>query len=209
MVCAGSTVGARFGRPRADRHGPMTRCRPLRAALALAAVTALGAGCSSSAAKPTAAPTTVATTTSATTVAQVDAAVIGQWSAAEKASVAAAKNPTDKTQQLVLVDYFVDPELSSLRTQYAAMARDGLNAVGDIDHGAPRVKSVSAAQAVVTSCTTNRLAEVFRATGKPLEGAVGSTAPVLNGVTSTLVLQPSGVWKISTSTVKDGSCEGL
>ena len=71
------------------------------------------------------------------------------------------------------------------------------------------MKSVTADEAAVVSCVTNRLALVNKATGKPFPGKPGDPKPVRNGMTSTMILQPSGVWKVSTSTVKDGSCDGL
>ncbi len=82
------------------------------------------AGCTSSTTKRTAPlPTVTATTstTSPTSTAQLQSAILVQWLAAEKASVAAAKNLAGPEQDL-LVDYSVDPALSFLRTQYAAYA---------------------------------------------------------------------------------------
>ena len=68
---------------------------------------------------------------------------------------------------------------------------------------------MTGANAIVRSCETNRLALVNKATGKGLPGSVGSTDPVLNGVRSTMVLTPSGVWKESMLTLKDRSCDGI
>ena len=179
---------------------------------ALAALTAIAvlSACSSSKTKPIGAgPNSTAATTSTTTVAQVQAAIISQWRAAEEASVAAAKDPGNPSRIVLLVDYFVDPALAFLRTQYAANARDGLITMGDADNGTPAVKSMTASTAVVVSCVTNRLVLVYKATGKPFPGKAGDPTPVPNGITSTMVLTPSGVWKLSTSDVKDGTCAGL
>jgi hypothetical protein len=123
--------------------------------------------------------------------------------------VAAAKDPGNQALVTLLADYFVDPALSFQRTEDAAYARDGLTNIGDIDFGSPRVESMTQLQAVVVSCETNRLALIHKATGQPVSGPTGNTTPVANGVKATMVLTPSGIWKLSTSTVKDGSCAGL
>jgi hypothetical protein len=189
----------------------------LRGAAVGVLVAMVAVGCSASNVKPVGSPrsavtgvssTTTVPTTSTTSVAQVESAILTQWRAAEEASVAAAKDPGGTAKDL-LVDYFVDPALSFLQTQYAAYARDGLTNVGDIDNGQPRVKSLTASEAVVVSCETNRLALTVVATGKPFPGKAGDPTPTLNGVTATMVLTPSGVWKLSTSKVDDGSCAGL
>ena len=153
-------------------------------------------------------PTVAPTNTTGTTAADPQAVVLARWLAAEKAIVAATYDPAGPAQG-ALIDYFVDPELSMLRTYYAAMARDGLTATGDIDHGHPQVKSMTATEAVVVSCKTNRLVLISKATGKPVPGKAGDPTPVLNGVTSTMVLTPGGAWKESTTQVKDGTCDGL
>jgi hypothetical protein len=158
------------------------------------------------------APTTTSThpvAPSTTTVAQVQAAIISQWRSAEEASVAAAKDPGNPGRIVLLDDYFVDPALSFQRINDAAYARDGLTNVGDIDNGAPRVESMTATQAVVVSCTTNRLALVYKTTGKPFPGSAGDPTPTHNGIRSTMVLTPSGVWKLSSTVLKEGSCDGF
>jgi hypothetical protein len=136
------------------------------------------------------------------------ATIISRWLAAERAITESSKDPGGP-QHALLVDYLVDPQLSYLRNQLAADARDGLVDIGEFDPGQPRVETASASQAVVVSCATNRLQLIFKATGKPLPGKAGDPTPALNGIRSTMVLTPSGVWKMSQSTVEDGSCAGL
>jgi hypothetical protein len=164
--------------------------------------------CSSTHPRSTASPSTIATTTT-TTQAQLEAVILGQWRAAQQASLAAAKDPGSQGLTTVLADYFVDPALTSLRSTYSAYVRDGLTSIGDIDPGSPSIIRISGTMAEVQSCATNRLALVYAATGTPLPGPVGSTNPVLNGVRTTMLRTPSNVWKISANTVKDGSCNGI
>jgi hypothetical protein len=169
------------------------------------------AACSSNGGKHLVSPpasTLPVSSTGITTEAQLEATILSDWMAAERASTAAAKDPTG-SEVLLLVDHFVDPALSFLRTQYAANARDGLIAVGDIDPGQPRVANVSSTQAVVTSCATNSLQLVYRASGKPFPGKAGDPTPTPNGIRATMTLAPSGVWKVMQSSVEDGSCTGL
>jgi hypothetical protein len=177
-------------------------CSPLLATgLTMVVLISCSSASSKSAAKPRG-------TTSTSSRAQLEATILSQWQAAERASVAAAKDPAGQEVQL-LVDYFVDPALSFLRTQYAAYARDGLTNVGDIEPGQPHLVSATATQAIVATCATNRLQLIFKATGKPFPGKAGDATPTPNGIVATLVLAPSGVWKVSQSTVQDGSCTGV
>jgi hypothetical protein len=222
-----SQARPRVGKRRSRGAEPRQACSPDLAAVRLpnglrgpsrrlpvvAVVTgllALGlAACSSSGAKPVASRSTLPpATTSTTSRAQLEQTVVSQWTAAERASVAAAKDPGGPEVEL-LVDYFVDPALSVLRAQYAAYARDGLTNTGDIDLGQPRVDSLTAAQAVVVTCATNHLQLLHKATGQPVAGKAGDPTPTPNGIRSTMVLTPSGVWKGSSSIVEDGSCTGV
>jgi hypothetical protein len=141
-------------------------------------------------------------------VTQVEATIISRWQAAEQASTAAAKDPTNQTLILILDDYFADPELSFLRTQYTANASDGLKTVGTVDRGDPRVQNLIATQAVIVSCETDASALVYAATGKPLPGPTGDTTPTPAGVRATMTLQPSGLWMVSNTTGTEGSCAG-
>jgi hypothetical protein len=182
-----------------------------RLGLGLTAVAlVLLSACSSSKARPLGSgPTSTVPTTSTTTVAEIQATILSQWSAAEDASVAAARDPGNQTLIALLDNYFLDPALSFQRNEDAAYARDGLTNVGDIDNGTPRIESMTASQAVVVSCTINRLALVNKATGKGVPGVAGNPAPMQNGVRSTMVLTPSGVWKLSSSALQEGSCVGF
>lgn len=148
----------------------------------------------------------VPSTTSTTTVAQ---AILSQWRAAQDASLVAAKEPTNQGRITLLVDYFVDPELSFLRSQYAARARDGLKTVGSEDLGNPRVEALTTTQAVVVTCGTDSLAVVNAATGKPMPGPAGDPTPTPAGIRATLLLQPSGVWKVANTGGTEGSCAGF
>jgi hypothetical protein len=179
-------------------------------ALTVGALLVAVSACSSGKPKPVGSvPTSTVATTSSTTVAQVQASILSQWRSAEEASVAAAKDPGNQALVTLLADYFVDPALSFQRTEDAAYARDGLTNVGDIDNGTPRVESLTGSQAVVVSCTVNRLALVNKATGKGVPGVAGNPAPMQNGVRSTMVLTPSGLWKLSSSALQEGSCVGF
>ena len=200
----GRLIDTRLFRP---RRRSMGRWGVASVVIAVAGLSA----CSSSGSRPSGVGpvTTAAATTSTTTEAQLDASIVSQWLAAERASVAAAKDPGNQALVTILVDYFVDPALSFQRNEDAAYARDGLTNVGDIDNGSPRVLSLTASQAVVSSCTTNRLALIYKATGKPVPGTAGDPAPTQNGVRSTMVLTPSGIWKLSSSVLQEGSCAGF
>jgi hypothetical protein len=178
-------------------------------ALVVGALAIALSACSTSNPKAIGPPPTVATTTSTTTVAERDAAILARWTEAYRASIAASKDPTSPGLIAVLSDYFSDSALDTLLSSYAAYARDGLTSVGDIDLGKPSVVSVDGSTAIVVSCEVNRLGVIYVKTGMPLPGAVGSTAPVLNGVRSTLTIAPSGLWKVSSATWKDGSCDGI
>jgi hypothetical protein len=174
--------------------------------LAVASVIA----CSSGAAKslPPTSGASAPSVSSTTSRSQLEATILSRWIAAERASVAAAKDPSGP-EVLLLENYYADPALSFLRGQYDANARDGLVAVGDIDPGQPRLVNMGPAQAVIFSCATNRLQLIFKATGKPVAGKSGDATPTPNGIRATMDLAPSGVWKVTQSTVKDGSCDAL
>ena len=180
------------------------------------AVVLTATACSAGQARPlssghtssTASTASTSAATTITTLAQVQAVIISQWVAAERNYVAVSKDPAGP-DQAKLVDYFIDPELSFLRTQFAARARDGLVDVGDLDLGQPRVVSMTASQAVVTSCETNRLQLIQKATGKPFPGKAGDPTPTPNGIRATMILEPSGVWKLSTVDLQDGSCAAV
>jgi hypothetical protein len=107
-----------------------------------------------------------------------------------------------------LTDYFVDPELAYLTKQYVARALDGIVDIGTLDLGKPRVESMTGTKAVVVTCGVDGLMVIFKATGKPLAGLAGM-GPMPTGIRATLVLTPSGVWKISDSSGKEGSCAGF
>jgi hypothetical protein len=177
-------------------------------------VSLLVAACTSSSAK-TAGPHKTATTSSSTTVAsastttvaELQTAIVGQWRLAQETLAALQRDPTAGGQNLLLADYVTEPLLSYSRRQFAARARDGLADIGSIDFGAPRVTSVTGSQAIVVSCINDGLALIVKATGKPFPGT--NPNPQLEGTTSTMVQSPSGVWKLSDSLKKVGSCEGL
>jgi hypothetical protein len=171
----------------------------------------ISAACGSSKAQSIA-PTTTSTHSvapSTTTAAQVQAMIISQWRAAQQASLAAAKDPASSGQILLLDNYFADPELAFLRKQYAANARDGLKTVGTLDLGTPRVESLGPSQAYVVSCETDSLAMINGVTGKPVAGSAGDPTPTPAGVRATLLLTPSGVWKVSNTGGNEGSCAGF
>jgi hypothetical protein len=123
--------------------------------------------------------------------------------------MAAAKDPANPGQILLLDNYFADPELAFLRKQYAANARDGLKTVGTLDLGNPRVESLGPSQAHVVSCETDSLAMINAGTGKPVAGSAGDPTPTPAGVRATLLLTPTGVWKVSNTGGNEGSCAGF
>jgi hypothetical protein len=174
--------------------------------LALASVI----GCSSGAAKslPPASATGAQSTSPTTSLAELRAAILARWTAAERASVAAAEDPSGPAA-LLLVDYFVDPALSTLKQQYAGLERNGMTTVGSLDLGQPRVVSVNATQAVVVTCATNSLHVIVKETGKPIPGRAGDATPTPNGIRATMVLTPSRVWKLARGDGQDGSCAGF
>jgi hypothetical protein len=110
---------------------------------------------------------------------------------------------------LLLVDYFVDPALSTLKQQYAGLERNGLTTIGSLDLGQPRLLSVSDTQAVVLTCATNSLHVIVKATGKPIPGRAGDPTPTPNGIRATMLLTPSRVWKLARGDGQDGSCAGF
>lgn len=182
------------------------RWPPRRCAGVLVLVVVMG--CSGAGVKRVVSPK-ASPTTSTTTVAETEAVIVAQWRAAENASVAAAKDPSNPALLTLLADYMVDPALSFQRNEDTSYARDGLTNVGEIDNGTPRVVSMSVSTAVVSSCTTNRLALIYTATGKPFPGSAGNPAPIQNGVRSTMIVSPSGTWKLSSSVFQQGSCVGF
>ena len=122
--------------------------------------------------------------------------------------MAAAKDPSGPAT-LLLVDYFVDPALSTLKQQYAGLVRDGFTTIGSLDLGQPRLLSVCDSQAVVVTCATNSLHLIMKATGKPVPGRAGDPTPTPNGIRATMVLMPSGVWKLARGDGEDGLCTGF
>ena len=179
---------------------------PVGVVSALVVVVLSAGGCSSGGGKPVVAPSTVATTSTTTSVSELDALLVSRWTAAYQASLAAAKNPKSAGLIALLSDYFSGDALNSLLSTYGGYARDGLTSVGGIDFGQPSVLSVAGSTAVLRSCTVNRLALVYSATGTPVPGSSGSEAPVSVGLQSTMTLSPSGLWKVSAAESKEGSC---
>lgn len=178
-------------------------------ALAVLVMALVAASCSSgSTPKPVAVPTTIAATTSTTSLAEAQAVILTAWRTALDANEAAAKDPTGGAV-LLLSDYFVDPELSFLRTQYAVRDQEGFVDIGTLDLGQPRVESMTSTQAVVVSCETNALQMISAATRKPVSGLAGSATPTSFGVKTTLTVAPDGTWKVSDSVGAEGSCAGL
>jgi len=153
--------------------------------------------------------TTIAPTTSTTTVQQVDEIIVARWAAAYNASLAAAKDPGSSALIASLSDYFTGSALTELLQTYSAYVRAGLTSVGTIDLGSPHVVGTPSQTAIVHSCATNKLALVYAATGKPVPGSAGSSTPEPNGVISTMQMSPSGLWMVSSTTFKDGTCAGV
>jgi hypothetical protein len=178
--------------------------------LAIGVATAAAvAACSSGGAKPAGTGrTALQSTTTATSRDQTAAAILSQWLAAEKVITASSKDPGGQ-EELLLTDFLVDPQLSFLRTQLDANARDGLVDIGDFDPGKPKLENLNGSEALVISCATNRLQLVHSKTGQPVPGKAGDATPTLNGIRSTMMLTPGGIWKLSKSDVEDGSCAGL
>jgi hypothetical protein len=162
--------------------------------------------CSSKPPKQATPPSIVATTTT-TTQAQLEAVILSQWRLAQQTLTALQKDPTSQPTYLLMADYITEPLLSFSRTQFTARARDGLADIGTIDFGQAHVESVMVGHAIVASCINDGLALVDRSTGKPLPGT--NPNPQIEGTRSTMLLSPSGVWKLSDSVIKAGSCDGI
>lgn len=196
-------------RPRLDamsgRRSGRRRVRRASALLLLPVLSACGTG-GQRAAETT---TTVAPTTSTTTLQHLDEIIVNRWTEAYNASIAAAKDPSAPALITKLSDYFTGSALSELLSTYSAYVRAGVTSIGDIDLGHPMVVGIPMTTASVHSCWVNRLANIYASTGLPVPGPAGSTSPVLNGIVTTMVLSPSGVWMVSEVTRKDGSCDGI
>ena len=144
-VQGGRTEGHRFwiggdDTTRALNRHPVRQPQLAGAFLVAALVTVTLAACSTTGAKPVAAPSTslpLPTSNPARRVGgddpvEVDGSREGRGSPRRRTRVARRSS--------LLVDYFVDPALTTLRSQYVAYAgRDGLSSLGDIDLGQPRV----------------------------------------------------------------------
>jgi hypothetical protein len=201
QACIRPTVGGLSG---AVEYRPSGRGRRRRRLVASGLLVAWAvAACSSSGAKP--AEARPPSTTSSTAASQVEATIASLWQNAEAAWVTAARNPAASAPNLLLDDYYADPELSFLKQQLAARKRDGLFSRGDIDEVQTHVVGAGRSQATVVACEVNHL-QLLRPNGQPFPGTAGDPTPTPDVARATVVLTPSGVWKVSSVTVKAGPC---
>lgn len=172
--------------------------RLLAPVLALLGVSVL-AGCASAYAPPR---PTAAEHTPTPTAELMKATIITAYNGGWAAFVQAAQ--TSNADDPALAATMVDPLLSATRQNLATHKTQGIVDRGDI-RTQPHVDTMTASSAVVLDCSYSSLIQVYAATGDPVPGQPGGTAPEYNGVSTTMVFTAQG-WKASDSTVQLGSC---
>ena len=172
--------------------------RLLAPVLALLGVSVL-AGCASAYAPPR---PTAAEHTPTPTAELMKATIITAYNARWAAFVHAAE--TSNADDPALAATMVDPLLSATRQNLATQKAQGIVGRGDITPQ-PHVDAMTPTTAVVLDCAYSQNIQVYAATGQPVPGQPGGTAPEYDGARTTMVFTPQG-WKASDSTVQLGSC---
>lgn len=209
---------AAFGRTRgsgATRQSVPSRlpssARRRPAAIALAVLASVLAGCSSSPAADR------STTTSATAdpTAGVQAQILTAWRAAENAFYQAEADPNGVNSP-ALEATLTGQELELVKSNLATQESAGYLGQGSWDLGSPRVVSIGPTEsdpttATVTSCVHDTQILVNEHTGQPAPGPNGT--PEWAGQTSTMLLI-GGAWKLSQqsgvgNTNKQVACAGV
>ena len=138
---------------------------------------------------------------SATTdpVSTINAAVVGAWRSAEETFFAAEAQTAGYSSPQLDAE-FAEPELSTIKRNLALQSFQGEVGEGWSDVGRPVVVSLGPTEthptvATVVSCIHDTQVLVYRATGVPVPGVLGVQDWAV--VTSEMVLDPSGSWKVS------------
>jgi hypothetical protein len=131
--------------------------------------------------------------------------VVAAWLSAEQAYVAAERDPRGAYSP-ALPEHFIDPALQFIRRTLLGQEHAGDVLTGTTTFGAPRVVQLLGTQAIVSSCLGGTNVLVNQQTGRPIQGPQGT--PSNDGIRSTVMETGPGVWKVSTSTVTQGSCVG-
>lgn len=149
-------------------------------------------------------------------VSTIDAAVVGAWRSAEETFFAAEAQTLDYSSPQ-LDAQFAEPELSTLKRNLALQSFQGEVGEGSSDLGRPVVVSLGPTEsdptlATVVSCIHDTQVLVYRATGEPVPGVLG--VQDWAAVTSEMVLDPAGTWKISSQRSvidkdRSAACAGL
>lgn len=132
--------------------------------------------------------------------ARIGTAVLGAWRAAEDGFFAAESQTAGYTSPQLDAG-FAEPELGAIKRNLALQSFEGEVGEGPWDLGDPVVVSIGPTEAdptvaTVQSCLHDTQVLVYRATGKPVPGVLGSQDWA--GATSQMVLTAPGTWKVST-----------
>ena len=190
---------------------PPSSARSTPAAIALAVLAAVLAGCSSS---PAADRSTI-TSTTADPTAGVQAQILTAWRAAENAFYQAEADPNGVNSP-ALDATLTGQQLELVKSNLANQESEGFIGQGQWDLGSPRVVSLSPTEndpttATVVSCIHDTQILVNEHTGQPASGPNGTREWV--GETSTMTVSQSD-WKLSqqsavANTNKSIACAGI
>lgn len=162
---------------------------PLRVVAFVAGVATLLAACSSSS----------GSANSGQSVAQVKAAVLSAWRAAENAIYRAGASRNGASSP-ILAATMVDPELTLVRTNLTNARTQGLIGRGTWNLGSPKVTSIQPSasdprSATVQSCIDDSAILVSQSTGQPASGISGTAGWI--GATSKMVFEGGRSWKLA------------
>lgn len=162
----------------------------LQAAVGLLAVAVLVASCGSSDSVDGG-----SSTTSSQAAAVLDAYRASQTAFDQAIEQAAPTLPA-------LAQTMTGSELQSVRRALVTDQVDGIVGQGSVQLH-PKLISQRGDEAVVHDCLFSTLELVYSSTGKPVPPV---TPPEHDGVDATVLKVSSGVWKVATEAVTDGSC---
>lgn len=174
---------------------------------------ALVSGCSGASQQvtPVTVPTALSAAASGSTATTVlpdpRVLVLERWQQAEDAYDAAVTAPGGPDSEAPdLQRTMTGHQLDYVRTFLATAKTEGYLGRGSNGHGNPVVTISSPTQATVVSCLSDGTYFVEVATGKPAPGIAGKPGPTPATIRSTMVLDALGVWRMSDSVVKEGTC---
>jgi hypothetical protein len=131
----------------------------------------------------------------------LDDEIASAWQAAEYAFEAAVRSADPFQPDLQATT--VEPLLGEIRQMLAQMQSDGEIATGPVHLGAPKIVTVGAEAATVTSCAWDAEIVVLAATSEPVPGILGQVE--VERITSTMERTVSG-WKLAEQTVEADPC---